>query len=196
MDKIIKSSKIIYKILVVIFWVIAVCGIVAVAACAIALVMGDEAFLGGEMSLKLGECELTLAQSMFLSHARQIFVMTLANVVVIGAAACYVIRVLCSVFRPMSEGQPFVGTVSVALKKLAFAVLFSGIASTVLYAVTNIIIYNTLDVPSLFAADKVTCCTLSLDVNLTFLVWFAIFLLLGNVFRYGEQLQQQADETL
>ena len=34
------------------------------------------------------------------------------------------------------------------------------------------------------------------SVDLTFLVYWAILLLLSYVFRYGEELQQLSDETL
>ncbi len=195
MNKIIKSSKVIYKILQVIFWVlVAALGISAVA-CVLAIFIEDEAAVG-DVLLQLGDYELTLKGEYSSQQLDTMFIVTFVNVLILGTAACYIVKVLQGVFRPMSLGEPFSGTVSSALKRLAFAVLFTGVAGAVLQTITNAVYFTTFDIPSLFAADKVSSCVVAVTADFSFVVWFVIFLLLANVFRYGEQLQRESDETL
>ena len=52
------------------------------------------------------------------------------------------------------------------------------------------------DLPSLLISEKIVHVDGMFRVDLTFLVYWAILLLLSYVFRYGEQLQQLSDETL
>ena len=52
------------------------------------------------------------------------------------------------------------------------------------------------DLPGLLISDKITHISGMFNVDLTFVVYWAILLLLSYVFRYGEELQQLSDETL
>ena len=52
------------------------------------------------------------------------------------------------------------------------------------------------DLPGLLISDKITHISGMFNVDLTFVIYWAILLLLSYVFRYGEQLQQLSDETL
>ena len=122
--------------------------------------------------------------------------MTFANVALFGTLSCYIIRVLLNVFEPMSQGKPFSTTISVALKKLAYAILIMGIISFVLQIATNLIFYNVFDIPSLFNADRVESCSISIVSDGSFIIWFFILRLVGHIFKYGETLQQLSDETL
>ena len=52
------------------------------------------------------------------------------------------------------------------------------------------------DLPGLLISHKITHVGGMFQVDLTFLIYWAILLLLSYVFRYGEELQQLSDETL
>ena len=52
------------------------------------------------------------------------------------------------------------------------------------------------DLPGLMISEKITHITGNFKVDLSFLIYWAILLLLSYVFRYGEGLQQLSDETL
>ena len=52
------------------------------------------------------------------------------------------------------------------------------------------------DLPALLISEKIVHIGSMFSVDLTFLIYWAILLLLSYVFRYGEELQQLSDETL
>ena len=110
----------------------------------------------------------------------------LGNIAVLAALSCYIIRVLLTVFRPMSQGKPFDVTVSGALKKLAYLVLIIGFVSILGQGVTEWIGCRTLP-----GTDLV-----SHTYDVSFLVWYVVIRLFGYIFEYGEALQQLSDETL
>lgn len=200
MDKIIKTSKTIRAILKVLFWVVAVVSVVILAAILVVLFMkgfmkGGTALDGG-FSITLGNYSLLLNQEYSSQQLTSLHFMTFANVALFGTLSCYIIRVLLNVFEPMSQGKPFSTTISVALKKLAYAILIMGIISFVLQIATNLIFYNVFDIPSLFNADRVESCSISIVSDGSFIIWFFILRLVGHIFKYGETLQQLSDETL
>ena len=54
-------------------------------------------------------------------------------------------------------------------------------------------VYN---LPGLLISEKIVHVDGMFQVDLAFVVYWAILLLLSYVFRYGEELQQLSDETL
>ena len=52
------------------------------------------------------------------------------------------------------------------------------------------------DLPALLVSEKIAHVGGLFEVDLSFLIYWAILMLLSYVFRYGEQLQQLSDETL
>ena len=161
---------------------------VILAAILIALFMKGGTALDGGFSIKLGNYSLLLNQEYSSQQLTSLHFMTFANVALFGTLSCYIIRVLLNVFEPMSQGKP--------LKKLAYAILIMGIISLVLQIATNLIFYNVFDIPSLFNADRVESCSISIVSDGSFIIWFFILRLVGHIFKYGETLQQLSDETL
>ncbi len=200
MDRIMKTSKIIYKVLSVLFWLdLAALGfglLVEIAAIFAAIFAGDAVLPENSLTITLGSVELNLRQSY---HSRQFipFLGTAVVNLVVGAASlCGGIRIVQGILRPMTQGKPFDCNISSALRKLAFLVLIMGVISYLLDNVTNVIFFHSLDISSLFSQEKVSGCTLSVVGDVSFLIWFGLLLLLSRVFQYGQQLQQLSDETL
>lgn len=79
---------------------------------------------------------------------------------------------------------------------MAFAELIFGILYSVQEFAVQFIFFRAVDLPSLIVGDKIASCKLDSITDLNFLLVFAVLLLLSYVFRYGEELQQQSDETL
>ena len=52
------------------------------------------------------------------------------------------------------------------------------------------------DLPGLLLSEKISHISSNFQVDLSFLVYWAIFTLLRYVFQHGQQLQQLSDETL
>ena len=195
MEKIKKTSKVIDRVLSVLFWIIVACAAVAVISFTIILLRGDAIPAGENAAIILGNYRVMLADAADY-QVRPITLMTIINVALAAVFSCYAIRVLRQIFRPMSQGLPFNGSVSKSIRKIAWVQLIYGIIGVVLETITNNIFYKSLDIASLFNPEKVTSCSLSIVSDGSFLVWFVLLLLLSHIFRYGEQLQQLSDETL
>ena len=196
MGKIIKTSKIILSVLKVLFWVIAVISVVSLAAIFIALLFKEDPTLLDGVSILIGSYSLLLKEEYSLQQFIPLLCVTLINVTVFGVFSCYIIRILQAIFKPMSQGKPFSIVVSNALKRLSYAVLLLGIVGIVLQIVTNQLFFDAFDVASLFAKDRVMSCSVSIVSDGSFVLWFIILRLVGNIFQYGETLQKLSDETL
>lgn len=196
MDRIRKTSRFIVIFLTVLFWCAVAAGAFAVIR-TIVTVFGGSAAPGAEMEtqLILGDYRLTLSEGLDWKHSP----MTVASgisILLTAIFACYEISILKKIFRPMAEGLPFTGLISRSIRKVAWVELIYGLISIAINTVMNIIIYRSVDIPSLFAPDKVSACNISIRADGGFIVWFIILMLLSHVFRYGEELQQLSDETL
>lgn len=100
------------------------------------------------------------------------------------------------ILQPMKEEKPFASVVSVNLKKLAKLSISIGILVNVISLADQIMMIFVYDLPGLLISEKITHVGGMFKVDLTFLIYWAILMLLSYVFRYGEQLQQLDDETL
>ena len=71
-----------------------------------------------------------------------------------------------------------------------------GILANIIILADQMITVFVYDLPGLLMSEKITHVTGMFQVDLSFLIYWAIFTLLSFVFRHGEQLQQLDDETL
>ena len=100
------------------------------------------------------------------------------------------------ILHPMKEEKPFDSVVSTNLKKLAKLSINLGILYNIIILSEQIMTVFVFDLPNLLISEKITHVGGMFTVDLAFLVYWAILLLLSYVFRYGEELQQLSDETL
>lgn len=100
------------------------------------------------------------------------------------------------ILKPMTEEKPFDSIVSTNLKKLAKLSIGIGILVNIIKLAEQIVAVFIYDLPGLLISEKITHVGGVFQVDLTFLIYWAILMLLSYVFRYGEQLQQLSDETL
>ena len=151
-------------------------------------------------SLELGVVTLKLAgdASAYLDEGnlKVSIVCVLICLILISAAAWYCIRVLREILVPMKAGRPFHRGISAKIRKLAWTVLVGGgIAelSTVLAEVFETRAYH---MERLLNMDRVAAVAYSWDLDLWFVIAAIILFFLSLIFRYGEELQREADETL
>ena len=182
MDKIIKTSKTICRVLNVLFWVVAALSAAALLAIAAMLLFAGNLPTIPGVTVFVGGLALQPDQEVSLP----LLCVALGNVCIPAALSCYSIRVLLTVFRPMSLGKPFDATVSGAMKKLACLVLVIGFVNLLGQAVTEWVSWRALPGVGL----------VSHTYDASFLVWFVVIRLFGYIFEYGEALQQLSDETL
>ena len=100
------------------------------------------------------------------------------------------------ILKPIAEEKPFDSIVSTNLKRLATLSINLGILYNIIVLSEQIMTVFVYDLPGLLISEKITHVSGMFHVDLTFLVYWAILLLLSYVFRYGEGLQQLSDETL
>ncbi len=198
MDKLKKTARILDKVLKVIFWILVVAvGIVVIGAG----VMGIRCAMGYEMDLYSAEISIAnidfkLKQSLLMSQQDAIFFYgaIVAFAVIAAAVIGSIIHILRKIFKPMKEGAPFVGTVSTDIRKLGHVYM---VGSIVLQWMENLILYSNEGLIKQMVAESVASINITYEVidSSMFLVGILLFML-SYIFRYGEELQQQADETL
>ena len=108
----------------------------------------------------------------------------------------YGIHVLRFILRPMKEGQPFQKGISLKLRKLALVSLVGGAVHQILVLVYNNYKISAFDMKSLFNSDLLLDYSHMYNINITFLIVAIILYILSYVFKYGEALQKESDETL
>ena len=193
LDKVFEIAHIVVSALVV------AC-LVFIVLIGLAYVMGwDPEFIGtGYESFDVGFLELEVAEA----HApdKWLVLLQAAIMLVVGSRALWECRrgigYIRAILAPMMEGQPFDGAVSTNLKKLAKLSVVLGILINIIILTEQIMAVFVFDLPGLLISEKITHVGGIFQVDLTFVVCWAVFLLLSYVFRYGEQLQQLSDETL
>ena len=146
----------------------------------------------GSVSLLLGK-EVTLGEMSFQMR----LLVTDVAAMAIALVYCYGLAILKDILRPMKEGQPFVLSVSKSIQRLGFVVLIGGIIQIAAEAIVLFIgqgDYTAL--MDLFKEGTVEQIRINLSFNLAFVFAALLLFLLAHVFRYGEELQRQSDETL
>ena len=198
MDQIVKTSKLVKKIVDVLFWVAVAGGAVSLIAVIAILIAGANGapVQWLNISLTLGSCKLTLAEPPTSRQWTALWSLILVNILIFGGASCYTLKILQRIFRPMAEGRPFDVSVSTALKKLAYAALFFGLVRFILESAVQSIMYKAFEIPLLFSSERVASCSVSVISDGSFIIFFVVLLLLSHIFRYGEELQRLSDETL
>lgn len=118
---------------------------------------------------------------------------------IMGVAAYYALSQIRNLLKPMVEGNPFHHSVSDSFKKVAYASIVVGVVYNVAsLAVTFSIsrMLTNLNVYEYVSNGTLKSITINYSFDLSFLIIFFILLLMSYIFQYGEELQQQVDETL
>lgn len=199
MDSIRKTSRFLLSVLRVVYALVLIfCGIALAALAAVYFFAPDSIAQKGTYSLTLGFAEVTLTQGAPAAVARgsQLILLLMPSVALCAGFACYTLRLLMRILRPMTQGLPFDGSVSRLLRRLAYAELIFGALFAVMQLVIQRHYYTALNVPSLFSSEAVSSVRLSSVCDGSFLIVFAVLLLLSYIFRYAQELQTLSDETL
>ena len=116
--------------------------------------------------------------------------------VICAAIVYYAFSVVLRILQPMSQGQPFAPSVGVDIKKMGFVCLALGILQNLANILDTVNAVHTYNLTNMVNNEQIQSITPNYTVNLSFLIFFFVLLLLSHVFRYGAQLQQLSDETL
>jgi len=184
----------------IVFGALAIACIVGVALIAVAYVLKlDPGMIGtGYENFDIGFLELTVAES--YAPDKWMILLQAAITLAVSCRLMYDARrgvgYIREILDPMKEGKPFDTIVSTNLKKLARLSINLGILGNIIILSEQILTVFVYDLPGLLISDKITHVGGMFQVDLTFLIYWAILLLLSYVFRYGEELQQLSDETI
>lgn len=190
----------IFSIVHIVLGAVAIACIVIFALIGIAYVLKlDPEMIGTDYeNFDIGFLELTVAKQ--YAPNKWLVLLQAAITLVAGFRLCFDgrkgIGYIREILHPMIEEKPFDRIVSTNLKKLARLSINLGILANVIILSEQIMTVFVYDLPALLTSEKITHVGGMFSVDLTFLVFWAVLMLLSYVFGYGEQLQQLADETL
>ena len=190
----------IFEIAYIVLGALAIACIVGVALIAVAYVLKlDPAMIGtGYENFDIGFLELTVADD--YTPDKWLVLLQAAITLLVSCRLMYESRrgvgYIREILLPMKEEKPFDSIVSTNLKKLAKLSIVLGILYNIILLSELIMTVFVYDLPGLLVSEKIASVSGMFQVDLTFLIYWAVLLLLSYVFRYGEQLQQLSDETL
>ena len=190
----------VFEIAHIVFGALAIASIVGVALIAVAYIFKlDPSFIGtGYTSFEIGFLELEVAEA--YAPSKWLVLAQLAITLAVATRLFYDGRkgvgYIREILQPMKEGKPFASIVSTNLKKLAKLSIVLGILFNIIVLAEQIVVVFLYDLPGLLISEKITHVGGMFDIDLSFLIYWAILMLLSYVFRYGESLQQLSDETL
>jgi len=202
MEKLMKTSKIVDKVLKFVSGLIIIMGsVIAVLGVLCLILMATKSELVttiGFNRISFGGVAFNLKETVPADKDYMMATLFMAVIIIVLVLTvyCYIIRLLRKVLNPMKEGQPFGGTVSRNLKKLGFAFMIASIITNILLSIGNHIMFVSRDVMEIIKSEMVSSITVESEINLTAIFAGILIVMLSHVFRYGEELQQQADETL
>jgi len=200
MEKLMKTSKTVDTILKVVYKILQVGGIiifVGVGICLVAEMLGQ--LPPAELTaVSFGNVELQFAKPQIVDNSFMAIEMgtTMVMALIAIAVTCYLIKVLRKVLAPMIKGQPFDGTVSTNIKKLGITMIVGGVVMDIIEAIGSNLAFYMYDVAGLFLSDNIGKVSINGEISMGSVLAGVLVIMLSYVFRYGEQLQQQADETL
>lgn len=197
--KLIKNATIIDRILKILQGFAAAGVIVAALFIPLTLIFGEKMIASADR-LTIGELQLKLSGDMSayldMAKIKSSIVVMLIGAILTAAAVWYCLRVLREILVPMKEGQPFASGIADKIRKLGWTVLVTGAIAEIGGMITSIFELRAYQIDKIVSAGPVS----EISYNYGFRLWFVfaalIIFFLSYVFRYGEALQKESDETL
>ena len=200
MEKLMKTSKTVDTILKVVYKIMQVAGIILLVSIGICIIAQfvDKLPMAELTSVSVSDLELFFKEPVLVDSGKAVIEMvaTLVVALLVIGITCYMIKLLRKVLAPMMVGQPFDGTVSKNIKKLGIAVIVNGLAIDIAESVMSSMAFYMYDIAELILSDNINKIMVNSEISLDSILVGVLVIMLSYVFHYGEQLQQQADETL
>ena len=121
-------------------------------------------------------------------------------ILITGCLGCIAIRyalgALRSILAPVKNGRPFDREVSDGLRKLAWIILAGGGLIQILGMIGRTLLIHSLDLDAIFASAAIESVEYVFTMDFGFVWMFCVVMFLSQIFEYGQQLQQESDETL
>lgn len=162
----------------------------------------DAVIANGSYKIGIGSLSINLTEEYSVADNNMILIYAwiAAGLAIVAVAAIYyAIGQIRKILQPMMEGNPFHHTVSENIRKMAFVSIVLGIVANVASYLETLSALNMLEqinIQELVKDGKIESVTANFNMDVTFIVVFFLLLLVSYIFRYGETLQKQVDETL
>lgn len=209
MEKLKKTAVVIDKVLKVFFIIILVCMILLVVSDIIMLAVGPMNLENGRLSYNIMGANIVIADTGELAGlnfngyqlSKAVLMASVSGA--IGMIVILVgIKMLREIIAPMKEGGPFVEGISVKMRNFGIFVLVAGFVGSIIEWVMMFIISHSISLRDIEAmgeiiggADSITL-TYNYSIDGSFIIFALFIFLLSYIFKYGEELQKQSDETL
>lgn len=194
-----KSAAVVDRVLKIVQGFMTAGEIVCAIFIPLTLIFGQKVVANAD-SVSMGGVQLHLigdpAVYLDLANLKFSIVAMLVAAIFTLAASWYCLRVLRQILVPMKAGQPFARGVSGQVRKLGWTVLVAGGIAEISRAVGAVLEMRAYQVETLMDSSVVADVTANYQISLWFVVTALILFFLSYVFRYGEALQQESDETL
>ena len=196
-SKIIRSSQIIDRILRFLQGFMIAFAAVSVIFIILSFTVGEK-IVRDASCIELGNLSLYISDSAIpdYSELRKGIVIDLMTVIVMVTAGWYLLHVIRQLLQTMKDGRPFESGVSSKVRKLAFTTLIGGAVIEACRVLGTVAELKAYDLTLLFNSASVQRFAYNYSFNVSFVVIAGILFFLSLVFRYGESLQQESDETL
>lgn len=197
--KLIRSATIIDRIFKILQG-FAVAGVIVAAIFIPLTAIFGEKIIASAGNLTIGVLKFHLSGAMenyldFANIKTSIIVM-LVGAILVSAATWYGLKVLREILSPMKEGQPFAAGISDKVRKLAWTVLIGGGVAEVGTLISEVSMTQAYRIDRLLNPELVESFAYNYSLDLWFVGAALILFFLSFVFRSGEALQKEADETL
>ncbi len=198
-EKMMRSAAIIDRILKIIQGFMIAGVIVAAVFIPLTAILGIK-IVADASALKIGALSLTLSgdPSAYLDAAnlKSSIIVTLVAAIIAFAAGWYILRILRRILSHMKEGRPFAEGVSAEIRRMGWVVLICGAVVELSRAVASVFELKAYDLDHLLTPGLISEVSYDYSIDLRFVVTAIILFFLSYIFRYGESLQREADETL
>ena len=198
MKKISKTAGIIDVIAKIGRAVCVITGALMLILAVLVLFFGERISFSAADTLSFGDVCFTFANSSLpaLGSSKTLAACGVALYAIAAFFEFLIIGIIRKILRPMIDQKPFDESVSLNIRKLAWVELIGGFVMQITKAAVVTAVFNLYDIEKLLLSESIVGCDLNLTFDFSFVIFFAMLYLLSMVFRYGEELQTQSDETL
>ena len=198
-EKLAKTAVVIDRILKIVQGFLVAGVIVSAVFIPLSAILGEK-IIADASSLTLGNVTLKLTGDAraYLDTAgikASIIVMLVSSILVL-AMVWYFLKKLREILVPMKEGRPFESGIASRIRSLAWTVLIGGGIGEIGRAVGAVFELKAYDLSALMDHPAVESVMYNYSIRLWFVAVALVLFFLSYVFRYGEDLQRESDETL
>lgn len=203
MEKLKKISKVVNLVFIFAFFIVVaqfIMHLVNWATNPLALLMENpdaDTFKISGMDIGIFELDFREKQNVAAKYLLKEAVIEFVVAVLSLAASVFVIGTLRKILKPMMYGQPYDGTVSKSLRNLGVScILFCIVGNVISYLQYRTLHSAFFEIVNSCLFEEIEGIKSQFSIQLGYLFIGIMLLVFSLVFRYGEELQVQADETL